>query len=119
LREVVRNPRKRFPSTFMPALDLHGNVVESITAYLVTQRLPLPSFAQEVFSQVCSRCHGEHRDPKAVVLSKRPPLLEEKSRITKDKFVDTATKGVEGTAMAPWGRILSPAFLGSIYDSLK
>jgi mono/diheme cytochrome c family protein len=119
LREVIRTPRKRFPATFMPALDLPDTVAESIVAYLTTQRLPLPSYAQEVFNQVCSRCHGERPDPNVVVLSKRPPWLRERSQIEREKFLDVATKGVDGTAMAPWGRILSPAFLGSIYDSLK
>ncbi|MBI5535367.1 MAG: c-type cytochrome [Deltaproteobacteria bacterium] len=120
LRNMLRDPRKVVPATWMPLLNLPEPVVESLVAWLLLQRVPLPSLPKEVFRDVCRRCHGQDRDAKVVVLSKRPPLLEgRKESLTREKFVEVATRGVDGTAMPPWGRMLSPPFLGAIHESLE
>jgi mono/diheme cytochrome c family protein len=120
LRRVLRDPREVMPNTWMPAFGLPEPLVESMVQWLNLQKAPLPSTPKDVFQAVCRRCHGRDRDSRVVVLSRLPPMLEGRiASIARERFVDMATKGVEGTAMAPWGRLVSPAFLGAIYDSLQ
>ena len=119
LRTLLRDPSKQMPATFMPALNVPQPVFESIVAWLVLQKSPLPSTPVEVLRQVCRRCHGPVRDPKTVVLSVQPPRLDgRKATLPRDKFIEKASGGVEGTAMPPWGRMLGAAFLGAIHDAL-
>jgi mono/diheme cytochrome c family protein len=119
LRDMLRDPRKTIPATWMPMFNVPEPIVESLVAWLVLQKVPLPSSPKEVFRDVCRRCHGRDRDAKVVVMSKRPPTLEgRKGSVPRQRFIDAATKGVEGTAMPPWGRMLSGPFLGAIHDSL-
>jgi mono/diheme cytochrome c family protein len=119
LRESLLHPERRFPGTRMPALGANETLVESLVQYLALQRVPLPSSPPAVFAEVCARCHGVRRDPRHVVLSRRPPLLEKDLRLSREAFVETAARGRKGTAMAAWGKALPPAFLGQIYDLLR
>ena len=73
----------------------------------------------ETLAEVCARCHGKGRDPRHVVLARRPPILEGGPLPSREAFIETASRGRKGSAMAAWGRALSPAFLGQIYELLR
>jgi mono/diheme cytochrome c family protein len=119
LREALVQPHQRVPGTRMPRLEMPEPVVGSVLAYLGLQKAPLPSSPSQVFGQVCSRCHGKPRDPKWVVLARRPPPLDPRPRaLSREAFVTTVSEGRKNSAMAAWGRALSKGFIGSIYDTL-
>lgn len=117
LREALLQPQRRFPGTFMPPLSLARTVQQSVQLYLSAQRSPLPSGASEVFTEVCARCHGPRPDAKTAVLVKRPPRLIPPPALA--RFVELATRGSKGTAMAPWGRVLSRGFLEALHARLQ
>jgi mono/diheme cytochrome c family protein len=120
LRDALARPHVRVPGTRMPRLEMPEPVVGSVLAYLGMQKAPLPSSPAGVFAQVCGRCHGERRDPKWVVLAKRPPPLVPRPRaLSREAFVTTVSQGRKKSAMAAWGRALSKGFIGSIYDTLS
>jgi mono/diheme cytochrome c family protein len=120
LRALVHDPRKVMPGTWMPRMQVPEPIVESLVAWLLLQKAPLPSSPDGVLREVCRRCHGRERDAKTVLLSRLPPLLDgNKGGMTKDRFIEKASAGVEGTAMPPWGRMLAGPFLGAIHDALE
>jgi len=113
---ILKQPRSEVTGTNMARVDMPDAVVESLVEYLAGEKAPLPSSPGDVYEGVCGRCHGGKRDPKVVVLSKKPPDLGGgRPAIGKDKFVATVTEGREGTAMPPWGRVMSKAFIDLIY----
>jgi mono/diheme cytochrome c family protein len=119
LRKVLDDPQSVFPGTRMPRIEAPLYARDAMVANLTLQRTPLPSSPDAVLQDVCRLCHGEPRDPKAVVLSRRPPDFPSvKGRLTADEFATAVTEGREGTAMAPWGRVLSRAFVLGLYDRL-
>jgi len=116
IKDMLTRPGSRVPGTHMPALELPRSVVDSVASYLALQKIPLPSSPTRVLREVCNRCHGLRRDPKSVVLTRRPPLLTR--GLSRAKFVNTVSKGRPGSAMAPWGRVLSREFVEAIYKAL-
>lgn len=119
LRESLREPGRRFPGTRMPPLEASDVIFDSVVQYLELQRVPLPSSPSAVLAEVCARCHGKTRDPRHVVLSRRPPILQGGALPTREAFIETASRGRKGSAMAAWGRALSPVFLGQIHGLLR
>lgn len=116
----LREPGRRFPGGHMPRyeLELPPLLSASLLEYLALQRAPLPSSPEEVLRGVCLRCHGARgeRDPKAVVLARRPPALTPAP--PRERFLETVVKGRAGSAMAPWGRALSRPFVESLHVAL-
>jgi mono/diheme cytochrome c family protein len=116
----LREPGRRFPGGHMPRyeLELPPLLTASLLEHLALQRAPLPSSPEEVLRGVCLRCHGARgeRDPKAVVLARRPPPLSPAP--PRERFLEAVLKGRAGSAMAPWGRALSRPFVESLHGAL-
>lgn len=117
LKQSLQQPQKQFKGTYMPQMNLTPDEVESLVLYLELQKTPLPSSAGQVFDQICAKCHGSARDSKAVVLARTPPQLSRR-RVSAKTFSDTLTQGRQGTAMPPWGRVMSRAFIDSLFEEL-
>jgi cytochrome c1 len=117
LKQSLEQPQKQFKGTYMPQMNLTPAELESLVLYLELQKTPLPSSAAQVFGQICARCHGSARDPKVVVLARKPPQLSRR-RVSQDTFTATLTKGRQGTAMPPWGRVMSRAFIDALFKEL-
>jgi hypothetical protein len=121
LRAAILRPEQRFPRTLMPAAALPGELVQGVVDFVSLQKRPLPSSPKEVLENVCRPCHGPGVDPKVVVLSPRPPLLHlsrRKHSLSPTLFVTTVAKGRRGSAMAPWGRVLSVEFISQMVQQL-
>jgi len=120
LRASLLEPQRRFPGSAMPPLHVPPDVEASLLEYLALLRAPLPSSPAAVFREVCARCHGRQRDPKSVVLARRPPLLEAGAiSLPRDRFVRAVLEGRKGTAMRAWGRVFTPAFAEALYQELR
>ncbi len=117
MRLTLEDPQKRFPGTYMPKFEVPTNILLSVVEYLGRQRTVLPSSPRDMYQEVCRRCHGQEPDPKVVVLGTRPPMLVS-SKVPIEKFVETVTHGKQGTAMKPWGKVLSAEFVRGIHSSL-
>jgi mono/diheme cytochrome c family protein len=116
LESMVRDPASAVPGTAMPGLGAPESVAASIVEYLVLQRYPLPSSPEDVFEEICTRCHGDRRDPGAVVLASRPPGLGEGCPVTSETFVEVVNAGRPRTAMAPWGKLFSARFVEDLRE---
>jgi len=121
LRTMLLDPGRRVPGTLMPPVRMPSPIPESLLAWLQLQRRPLPSEPGQVVREICGRCHGSVADPRRVVLSRRPPLLEgvAAARLPPARFLEAVTRGRAGTAMAPWGRVLARSFLGELQAALQ
>ena len=118
-RKVLEDPQSVFPGTLMPKIDIPPYALDAMVANLTLQRTPLPSSQGAVLEELCRPCHGEARDAKAVMLVRRPPAFADvKSRLSEEEFASAVTEGREGTAMAPWGRVLSRTFILGLYQRL-
>lgn len=117
LTEALEKPHVRFSGTMMPAVREKA-LRELLLPWLLLQRAPLTGDARQIFARVCQPCHGPQRDPGWVVLSVKPPTLVRGGKLSKAAFVKIVREGKPGRAMAPWGRLFSPAFVEQIYDAL-
>ena len=118
LREILVHPGQELPQTVMPSFELPDSVAESIVLWLVGQRAPLPSAPTELFQNVCAPCHSDPQDQGVRMLRTTPPVLD-KSNIDRERFINVAFEGVPHTAMSAWGKLVSRALLGAMYDGLK
>jgi len=125
---ALRDPARRFTGTLMPRLELPEPVIGSVLLYLAQQKSPLPDQPCDVQREVCARCHGADgrslvaqapgtpaRDRRAVVLARRPPELR---GVPLQTLLEVAGRGRKGTAMAPWGRVLTESFLRQVHGCI-
>ncbi len=121
-----RNPRSTMPDSIMPAFRFTEPEFKAMTAYLsglkTVPALPSPEAA---YKALCLRCHGdkgngqgpiaEHLDPsprdftKAAFMNSKPM----------DRLVASVRKGVEGTSMPAWERILDDRQAKALLDYIQ
>ncbi|HNZ24830.1 MAG TPA: hypothetical protein PKL24_21985 [Polyangiaceae bacterium] len=119
LRTALEHPEAFAPGSYMPVFDLPPTALGAVLAYLSLQRTLLPSAPERVLAEVCGPCHGPARDPKVVVLATQPPdMVEMAARLAPEEFAKVAEEGREGTAMAPWGKVLARPFLAGLHGRI-
>ena len=107
------NPKSVVPGSLMPPYPLPAETFDSLTQYLLSRPAPaVPQDPAQQYALLCARCHGEKGAGDGVIAD----YLDPKPRdLTKTAFMQTKTrerlltslrKGVPGTSMAPWGRVL-------------
>ena len=108
-----RDPKSVVPGSLMPPYPLPDDIFESLSAYLLSRRVPdVPAEPEKRYAALCSRCHGEkgqgngliaeHLDPKPRDLTKAAFMRTK----TRERLVASVMNGVPGTSMAPWGKVL-------------
>jgi len=118
-----RDPKSLVPGSVMPPYPLPAQTFESLTAYLLSRKLPVvPDHPAARFALLCVRCHGplghgdgviaEYLDPRPRDLTK-VAFMRTKPR---DRLVESVRKGVPGTSMAPWGRVLGEDGAAALVD---
>jgi mono/diheme cytochrome c family protein len=119
LTDILTDPGKEVPGTYMPGFAVPPAVRDSIVQYLLQQRALIPGYPESVFLEICAKCHGEKRDSKVVVLARKPPVFAKgRTKVAEEKFMAALADGRKGTAMAPWGKALPKDFLRAIYAYL-
>lgn len=109
-----KNPRALVPDSIMPTFTFSEGEFKSMSAYLSgLTRAPAFSSSQEVYQNLCIRCHGSNGDgagPIAVYLDPYPRDFTNVGFMnskTEDRFVESIKNGVGGTSMPAWGKVLT------------
>jgi mono/diheme cytochrome c family protein len=115
LMDHFTNPRSRMPDSIMPSFRFPAEDFQHLSAYLGSLKTAPPvGSAPETYKALCARCHGEKGDGNGKVawyLDPSPrdftkaPFMNSKPR---ERFLNSVAKGVAGTSMPPWERILKP-----------
>jgi sulfur oxidation c-type cytochrome SoxX len=107
-------PKSRIPDSIMPVFGFPDADFGSITTYLESRNTP-PAFKtpEEVYKNLCARCHGEKGDGKGVTWLYLDPAPRDLTKVAfmnskpEDRFLKSLKEGVPGTSMPPWGRVLT------------
>jgi len=127
LREHFRAPRSRVPDSIMPAFRFSDADFAALTAYIVSQQnvAKIPTDGAEMFKALCSRCHGEKGDGlgrNATYLDPAPRDLTKVSFMnskTDERFLTSIAKGVPGTSMPAWSKVLSDDQIHTVFSFVK
>jgi len=109
-----REPKSRIPDSIMPVFGFPEPQFMSISAYLKTRNAPA-SFksGEEIYKNLCARCHGEKGDGKGVTYLYLDPAPRDLTKVAfmnskpEERFLQSIKSGVPGTSMPPWERVLS------------
>lgn len=124
IEEHIRNSRGHAPDSVMPVFDeLSDKEVQSLLLYLQSLDY-VDSGAQHgsrVYTTYCASCHGadmKGRGDNYRLLDPYPRNLARRQFVEsyKDRFPTTIAKGVEGTAMPPWEKVLSKEQIQAVTD---
>jgi sulfur oxidation c-type cytochrome SoxX len=124
IREHIRNSRDHAPDSVMPIFyDLTDAEVDSLLLYLKSLDY-VDSGATEgarVYTTYCASCHGldmKGRGDNYRLLDPYPRNLARPQFVEsyKDRFPGSIAKGVEGTAMPPWEKVLSQEQIRAVTD---
>ncbi len=118
-----RNPRDLVADSIMPTFRFRDGAFEAMTAYLAslaTQPEPLDGKAS--FEAYCQRCHGEEGDGHGMIAIYLDPYPRDltKSAFMRSKpaerFHEAIRKGVAGTSMPPFERVMSEEQIQATLD---
>jgi len=109
-----KEPKSRIPDSIMPVFGFAEADFRSISAYLKTRSAPA-SFktGEEIYKNLCARCHGEKGDGKGVTYLYLDPAPRDLTKAAfmnskpEQRFLDSLKSGVPGTSMPPWERVLT------------
>jgi len=109
-----REPKSRIPDSIMPVFGFGDPEFRSISEYLKTRNAPPPfKSGEEIYKNLCARCHGEKGDGKGVTYLYLDPAPRDLTKVafmnskSEDRFLESLKSGVPGTSMPPWERALS------------
>jgi mono/diheme cytochrome c family protein len=120
----IRNSRGHGPDSVMPVFDeLSDTEVDSLVQYLQSLDY-LDTGAvkgDRIYATYCASCHGDDmtgRGQNFQLLDPYPRNLSRRQFVEsyKDRFAGSIADGIEGTAMPPWGKILSGEQIDSVID---
>jgi sulfur oxidation c-type cytochrome SoxX len=109
------NPRSREPDSIMPSFRFPKDDFQVLTAYLTSLKTPpQPAGGKETYEALCQRCHGEKGDGNGKVAWYLDPSPRDFTKAAfmnskpLDRFQHSIERGVPGTSMPPWGKVLKP-----------
>lgn len=126
LVDHFKNPRGRMPDSIMPAFKFAVTDFEAMTAYLATLKTP-PALGAPAdnYKALCARCHGDKGDgagPVALYIDPSPRDLTKVAFMTskpRDRFVASIQKGVHGTSMPAWEKVLNEQQIQALLDHVE
>ena len=109
-----REPKSQTPDSVMPVFGFSDPDFRSMTAYLLARNAPAPfKTGEEIYKNLCARCHGEKGDGKGPTYLYLDPAPRDLTKAgfmnskTEDRFLESLKSGVAGTSMPPWERVLT------------
>lgn len=109
-----KDPRALVPDSIMPTFGFSDADYQAMTTYLVNQKkAPSLNNPQEIYQNLCMRCHGDKGDGHGLIATYLDPYPRDFTNIgfmnskQEDRFVNSIKKGVEGTSMPAWGKVLN------------
>ncbi len=108
-----RNPRSTMPDSIMPSFRFTEDEFKAMTAYLSGLRTAPPAPTPEAtYKALCLRCHGEKGDGRGPIAEHLDPSPRDFTKAafmnskTMTRLVGSVRKGVAGTSMPAWGKLL-------------
>lgn len=109
-----RDPKSRVPDSIMPVFGFPEADFRAVAAYLKTRSTPATfKTGEEIYKNLCARCHGENGDGKGVTYLYLDPAPRDLTKVAfmnskpEDRFLQSLRSGVPGTSMPPWERVLT------------
>ncbi len=122
----LADPRRDTPDSNMPNFWMAPSERQAITAYLTAKKdAAVPATPAEQYKALCSRCHGEKGDgagPAAGNLVPRPRQFTNArffEWLAPDRAWRAIRKGVPGTAMPPFERLLDDAQAQALFSWIR
>lgn len=109
-----KDPRALIPDSIMPTFTFTDGDFKSMAAYLGTFNKP-PTFnnPQEIYSNLCMRCHGDKGDGHGMIAIYLDPYPRDFTNAgfmnskPEDRLINSIKNGVGGTSMPAWGKVLN------------
>jgi sulfur oxidation c-type cytochrome SoxX len=123
LMEHFKAPGSRIPDSIMPAFRFPEADYRQISDHLLGLKIQPPNMsAAATYKSLCARCHGEKGDAQGPVATYIDPAPRDFTKVSfmtskpRQRFIDSISKGVPGTSMAPWGRALGEERVKGVLD---
>lgn len=109
-----KNPRSLVPDSNMPSFGFPDTEFKALSAYLLTQnKVPPTGNGQEIYQNLCLRCHGEKGDGHGMIATYLDPYPRDftnagfMSSKTDERLTASIKNGVPGTSMPSWAKVLN------------
>ncbi len=109
-----KDPRAIVPDSIMPTFGFTENDFKAMSAYLGSlNKAPNLNSPQEIYQNLCMRCHGEKGDGHGLIATYLDPYPRDFTNVgfmnskTEARFVESIKNGVGGTSMPAWGKVLN------------
>lgn len=124
LMDHFKDPRSVISDSIMPTFRFTGAQFQSMTDYLLTRNTPAAPNANtsDLYKTLCARCHGEKGDGLGEIATYLDPAPRDLTKAAfmnskaPERFLDAIRKGVPGTSMPPWGKVLTEAQSQAVLD---
>lgn len=126
LLDHFKGPRSRIPDSIMPAFRFSDPDFRAISAYLLTlKNKPAVLSGAETYKTYCARCHGEKGDGKGITAYYLDPAPRDLTKASffnskpQERFIESIQKGVEGTSMPAWGKVMGDAQIKDTFEYIS
>jgi sulfur oxidation c-type cytochrome SoxX len=109
-----KDPRALVPDSIMPTFGFSDADYQSMTTYLMNQKkTPSLNNPQEIYQNLCMRCHGDKGDGHGQIATYLDPYPRDFTNAgfmnskPEDRFVTSIKNGVSGTSMPAWSKVLT------------
>lgn len=109
-----KDPRSLVPDSIMPTFGFSDADYQSMTTFLMNQKkVPSLNNPQEIYQNLCLRCHGDKGDGHGQIATYLDPYPRDFTNVgfmnskPEDRLVNSIKNGVEGTSMPAWGKVLT------------
>jgi mono/diheme cytochrome c family protein len=116
LRRFVENPISLVPGAIMPAVPMDSQEIDRLAGFLETEAQGTmdDQDARMLYMTLCQRCHAAAGDGFGIIqpnLANFPRAFagnkEYFRRLEDERIVESMDKGIPGTSMPPYGKLLS------------
>lgn len=109
-----RDPRSVVPDSIMPSFGFAETDYRLMSAYLGSlNKAPSLTTPQDIFQNLCMRCHGQNGDGKGMISTYLDPYPRDFTNVgfmnskTDERLINSVKNGVGGTSMPSWGKVLN------------
>ena len=121
-----KDPRALVPDSIMPTFGFAEADYVAMSGYLMTlNKAPSLNSSQEVYQNLCMRCHGENGDGKGLISTYLDPYPRNftdagfMNSKTDERLTASVKNGVEGTSMPAWSRVLNDQQIKGVLDYIN
>ncbi|HQU83119.1 MAG TPA: c-type cytochrome [Pyrinomonadaceae bacterium] len=121
-----KNPRSVVPDSNMPSFGFPEPEFKALSAYLLAQnKVPSLNSGQEIYQNLCMRCHGEKGDGHGQIATYLDPYPRDFTNAgfmnskTEERLMTSIKTGVPGTSMPAWAKVLNDQQVKSVLDYIN